>query len=192
MINYLLRKHGWQIALAIIVFGSLIFLSLYREKWYDAINWFEAIAGVGTLILATFLWWNDMRKNWEDQLPKKLNAYFTFESYNVLVFKNILLISEGDIRAWAQQIALQKVGEKLSLEPFFRFESLGVQRNANGIPVKVYEITFFLSAIPEKLKTALGYHAESTQKYCFEWEQVEEPNGKVSMSHRHLPVSQMM
>jgi hypothetical protein len=175
MFTFAFKIHKIQILFAILIFGVLIGASFYKSEWYDAINWFEAISGVGTLILATFLWWNSIRQAWESSLPKRLTAYYKYGGRDVIVFRNILLFSESDTRAWAQQIARQKIGGKdVEFEPFFRYKDKGVGLSQTGKPVKNYEIVFFLTAIPENLKSRLGYDKdESEKKWCIEWLQVE-------------------
>jgi len=189
MLGYAFRKHWLQILFALVIFGGLLLVSFLKPEWYDAINWFEAIAGVGTLILAVFLWWNSIQQAWENSLPKRLTAYYEFGGRNVIVFRNILLFSESDTRAWAQQIARQKIGGKdVEFEPFFRYKDKGVGLSQNGKPVKNYEITFFLSAIPEKLKSRLGYDEAGglDKKWCIEWLQVESEDGSITMDEMLL------
>ncbi len=114
-------------------------------------------------------------------MPKRLTAYFEFGGRDVIVFRNILLFNESDARAWSQQIARQKAGGDIQFEPFFRFKDKGVGLSKNGNSVKNYEITFFLSTVPEKLKSKLGYDNTENKKWCIEWHQFEGEDGSIKM-----------
>lgn len=187
-LTYIWHFYYLQIISAFVIFGGLISLSIYKSDWHHNIDWLEAIAGVGTLLFAFFLWLNNVSKEWENNLDKRLTAYFKYESRDVIVFRNILLFNESDMRAWSQQIARQKADGDIKFEPFFRYRDRGVEYTKTGKPMKSYEITFYLSAIPEKLKPRLGYHGDETKKkWCIEWHQVENEDGSISMDEILVP-----
>jgi hypothetical protein len=190
--NYLFKNNAWQIIIAIVIFLGLAIVSVYNPDLHKSIAWAEAIAGFGTLFFAAFIWINETKKRWEDALPKKLDAYFQFQGRDVIVFRNIMLFSESDARAWTQQLARQKAGNDIAFEPFFRFKDKGIGKSKSGESVKNYEITYFLTSIPDKLKTKLEFSENSPIKWCVEWHQIENKNGSISMDELMLVSNQKM
>ena len=180
--DYLLKFQWGVILVSFLDFGGLALASILKPELHQSIAWAEAIAGFGTLVFAVFIWYNAVKREWKDSLPKIFDAYFLFKGQNVFVFKDINVLNESDIRAWAQQIARQKAGGDIAFQPYFRYKNLGLSTTADRKKqVQRYEITFFLTAIPESLKTRLYYTEEAGNKMYIEWMQKEHEDGSITM-----------
>ena len=179
---YLLKFQWGVILVSLLIFGGLTFASIAKPEWHQSIAWAEAIAGFGTLVFAIFIWHNAVKREWKDSLPKIFDAYFLFNGQNVFVFKDINVLNESDIRAWAQQIARQKAGGDISFQPYFRYKNLSLDTTADKKKkVQRYEITFFLTVIPDSLKTRLHYTEGVGNKMYIEWMQREHEDGSITM-----------
>lgn len=187
--NFICKKYIKQTILVLVLFTAVLFYAF--KGGYQNLNWLDPVIGFATLLVSITVWINDIKKSYLENLPKRLTAYFEFGGRNVIVFRNILLFNESDIRAWAQQIARQKAGGDIQFEPFFRFKDSGVETAKNGSAFKSYEITFFLSGIPEKLKSKLGYDTPDAKKWCMEWHQIEK-DGSITMEEHQIPSNPKM
>ncbi len=149
-LNYTWSKNKWQIIISILLFGGLGFMSLNKAEWQQGIAWLEAIAGLGTLLFACFLWLNTLMKSWEDSLPKRITVQFKYQGRLVMVGHELLLLSESDARTWALQIGQQLSGcQRLKFDPYFDMISNGIL--VNEITKKKYKLftfTYFLTDLP--------------------------------------------
>lgn len=191
--NYLLKYNAWQIIIALVIFLGLAIVSVYNPDLHKSIAWAEAIAGFGTLFFAAFIWINEVKKRWEHALPKKLDAHFQFDGRDLIACYNVLLFNESDARAWAQQIGRQMAKDNLDFEPFFQFKDKGIVETKNQEKIKQFEMTFYLTKVPEKLKERLGYAGESALgKQCLEWYQIQNPDGSYIIEENVVPSKQKM
>ena len=94
--SYTIRYYRLQIIIALGVFGGLIYASAAKPEWHTGIDWLDSIAGVGTLVLACFLWINNIRREWENNLPKRITVQYQWQGRNVMVCYDALLVSESD------------------------------------------------------------------------------------------------
>ncbi|SMF09938.1 hypothetical protein [Desulfovibrio gilichinskyi] len=116
-------------------------------------NWniFEPIVGILTLIVALALFVVNKRKSWEDSLPKVLTAEFVYAKDGSLLMKaeRFPVASEGDLRAWGQQLGAQILFGERSFQYFKLRTSSSV--NDDGLS-KDYVVIFYLEDIPRLLK----------------------------------------
>lgn len=150
-------------ALAVLFVISCLFVQPWRGEnsnftWYNGLN---VVINLCTLGVAIMVWFASMRRDWEASLPKRLNAEFYYDGKLVMMAKNAPLTSEGDIRAWAQQLGAQMADTKfLGFQPRFETSS-AIDHSTNGA-YNVYRIKMFLSEIPDEIQKQLKL--ESAQK----------------------------
>ncbi len=136
--------------LAVITSGLIAFSKDWTEQVFT--NFFDAFAGIVTLLVAMGLALNNYNKTWKDNLPKTLTIHYTFNKKCYLSCFYADLTSEGDIRMWAQQIGSQMTGNShLSFNPFFDLKTPEVIKlEPNGILSLHYELTILLNNLDFK------------------------------------------
>jgi hypothetical protein len=67
----------------------------------------QSLLGGGTLLVAIFLWYGKIREEWENRLPKRMSVFFLYQGLPAIICRYVWLADEGDLRAWAQQVAAQ-------------------------------------------------------------------------------------
>jgi hypothetical protein len=105
IISYALKHHLIQIlimisALVLLVIGVLkcdvLFLPIsYRKATtvpsMSATNWadwwirVQSLLGIGTLFVAIFVWYGEIREDWENDLPKRMSVFFFYGEDPVIV-----------------------------------------------------------------------------------------------------------
>lgn len=87
-----------------------------KVAWLD---WGESLIGICTLAVAIVVWFEELKHEREEALPKKLTASFYFENWLVLRCDKAYLAAVSDIRAWSQQLGRQMINNvNLEFEPF--------------------------------------------------------------------------
>jgi len=88
---------------------SINWVSIAENFW----SWIDPVAGIMTFITTLAIFWFQARKNWEDSLEKQLSVdYFHIDDSNHLAsVQNAYLAGEGDVRAWAQALGGQMMGQ---------------------------------------------------------------------------------
>lgn len=118
----------------------------------------DPVAGISTFIITLVILYNQLRMRWESRLEKQLDVIYQFtkdsESSILFLVLGAYLSSESDIRAWAQSLANQLVGNiKFDVNwddppPKITFNKL---KNSY---IKSYTVTMHLTANP--LETLAG------------------------------------
>ena len=109
----------------------------------------DPVIGLGTFMVAVLVWYNEKKQDWENKLPKKLTVFFKYKGKNLMSCKEAYLASEGDIRAWAQQIGSQMSGgARLDFKPFIQQDQPKNVHAKDGW-YRLYTVTFFLDDIPK-------------------------------------------
>jgi hypothetical protein len=190
---YFTIKHYWaQMLIALAIFGGLVYFSVVKPEWHRDIGWLDPIAGVGTLLLALFLWINNIRREWENNLPKRITVQYQWQGRNVMVCYDALLVSESDARTWALQIGQQMSGcQRLKFEPFFNLQQRGIQKErATGKPYKAYTFTYYLTELPLPDGATPEKQAEFTRKLeagCIERYPQYNADGTITMTDGYIP-----
>ncbi|NUQ23435.1 MAG: hypothetical protein HUU34_05755 [Saprospiraceae bacterium] len=163
--QFIWKEYKTQLILALLIFGGMVVFSIWRPELHKNIAWLEAIAGLGTLLFAAFLWINSLNQNWQNNLPKRITVQYRWEGRNVMVCKEALLTSESDARTWALQIGQQMSGcQRLKFSPFFTFKRLGIKKNStSGGRYNAYLFIYYLTEIP------LPDQASQEGKDGFKW-----------------------
>jgi len=190
--NYSIKHYWPQVLIALVIFGGLIYASVAKPVWHGSIAWLESIAGVGTLFFAIFLWFNSIRREWEDKLPKRITVQYQWQGRNVMVCYDALLVSESDARTWALQIGQQMSGcQRLKFEPFFNLQIQGIQKGkAGGKFFKSYSFTYYLTELPVPDGTSSGIQAEFKRRLengCIERYPHYHADGAITMTDGYIP-----
>ncbi|MDF1699196.1 MAG: hypothetical protein P1U56_25300 [Saprospiraceae bacterium] len=133
-----------------ILFGILavcsILIAVLNKSLFD--NYIDPITGIMTLVVAIGIALLDYNKQWLDSLPKTLTVHFILKNQYVLTCYYADLVSEGDIRNWAQQLGSQMTGgSRLDFEPFFDIDQPSANRlESNASNVLHYTLKMYLKS----------------------------------------------
>ena len=72
--KFVFKNYKYQIIAALFIFIIIWGLVMNQPGLHQLLSWGDPLAGFATLLLALFLWFNSIRKDWENKLPKKLDA----------------------------------------------------------------------------------------------------------------------
>ena len=115
-----------------------------NEMWQ---SWIDPFLALSTIFIAAFIWWNEKRQDWENALPKKLDAYFKYQNKTVYQVKNAPLAGDDDIRQWGQQIGRQMNDDKNLSFNGFKVEGPNRERDKAGKNIMRYALTIWLQQI---------------------------------------------
>lgn len=127
----------------------------------------QTILGIGTLLVALFVWIGEIEENWENDLPKRLSVFFFWEAKPLIVCRYAWLAGEDEIRTWGQQVGVQAQdvmpGEKppdsfLHFGPDMQTRNPELLVGTKGEVWKHYSICFRLTGLNKSL--------ERTKDYC--------------------------
>ncbi len=158
------------VVLGILFWGELRLPSTTFHTPESIIEWLlnaQTILGIGTLLVALFVWIGEIEENWENDRPKRLSVFFFWMGKPLIVCRYVWLAGEDEIRTWGQQVAMQSQhvleDEKLA-DSFLHFAPDMQTRNPelltgpNGEVWKHYSICFRLTRLNKSL--------ERTKNYC--------------------------
>lgn len=124
------------------------------SNWIDWWMRVQSLIGVGTLLVALFVWYSRIRDDWENHLPKRMSVFFFHLGRPVIICRYVWLADADDLRAWGQQVAAQAAYNQRFLEfsPEIktRDPSLIVMTKDDTI-CKHYAICFQLNKLPSSL-----------------------------------------
>ena len=118
---YTIKKRPLLTILFFVVVVSSVYIAASSEitEWFFT-NFFDAFAGITTLLIAAGLAVNNYLKVWRDSRPKTLTVHFTHNGYYYLSCYFADLTSKADIRMWSQQLGQQMTGGAfLDFNPYF-------------------------------------------------------------------------
>ena len=115
----------------------------------NLVDWWikvQSLLGLGTLLVAVFLWYGEVHEDWINTMPKRMSVFFMHDGWPVIVCRYIWLAGEGDLRAWGQQVAAQAVCERfLNFYPNVKAENPGLAVWTDGRICRHYEVCFELT-----------------------------------------------
>jgi len=133
--------------------------SVTPSNWADWWMRVQSFLGVGTLLVALFVWYSRIRDDWENHLPKRMSVFFFHLGQPVIICRYVWLAGVDDMRAWGQQVAAQAAYNerylKFSPEIKTRDPSLIVMTKDDAI-CKHYAICFQLNKLPSSLTEESG------------------------------------
>lgn len=130
--------------------GQMTFDATFKESFETFWNWIDPVAGIMTFLTTLAIFWFQAKQKWENSLEKQLTVdyYYTGLESPLLSVQNAYLAGEGDIRAWAQALGRQVMGDlefdmnwddpkpKISFDP---------KQNQH---IKLYKVKLYLSSNP--------------------------------------------
>ncbi|MBK6699597.1 MAG: hypothetical protein IPG55_06785 [Saprospiraceae bacterium] len=160
MLKYIWKENWFQV---VVITLLSIFLIWYSYCGYSDDLMSEIIGKflpIATLMIGCFLWYNEQKENYMNQLPKKLNVKYQLdEKYFEIV--NAPLAHEGDIRAWGQAIAKNVLNESQYVEYSGYF--IDTPRIIEGR--KFYSITIYLKKAIGGFEFGKSYYFGNDGKY---------------------------
>lgn len=177
-LSFIFKKHWLQIGLAILISGVIIGISMkYPEGWfYVGIDWLDPLLGLLTLLIAILVWIIQVRREWEDNLPKRLTVQFDYGGRIMMKCEEAMLVGESDIRNWGQQIGQQmSFGTFLKFDPYIKLEQPKIKYNKTWREYyKHYIATFYLTELPDLPKppdaaTKAEYEENFNKGHCLIW-----------------------
>ncbi len=169
-IGYALKRQRNIIYIGIGVITAVFIIVVYSNwsslglGWWS--NWVDPMAGVATFLVALGVWLSKQFNAWEDDLPKRLTVIFIYQKRMVMKCEEAYLASEGDIRAWGQQIGSQMSGKsRLDIQPYIKQEAPIRKVDEEGKDYRLYVAYFYLNQMPEPSKDlAVGVQAEIRER----------------------------
>lgn len=158
------------VALGVLFWSELRLPSTPSHTPESIIEWLlnaQTILGIGTLLVALFVWMGEIEENWENNLPKRLSVFFFWEAKPLIVCRYVWLAGEDEVRTWGQQVGVQAqhvmVGEKpsdsfLHFGPDMQTKNPELLIGPEGEVWKHYSICFRLTGLNKSL--------ERTRDYC--------------------------
>lgn len=156
---YCRKERRLELQIAVIAVAVALWCAHLMAGW-KPLDWsfYDVFLTIGTFVTALLVWMGELRQDWENTLPKRLNVCFLHprpagesRDYIAIVCVEAYLSGEGDIRQWSQTIAKQTAestdGELIFLPKID--EHPGVVVGVPGTqPYKLYEVVFHLSKLP--------------------------------------------
>jgi len=183
--KFLIKERWIQMACLLIALAIMsILLHIWgftdvQEKWDLYLN---TTVNLVTLLVAIGVWWSSGVREWEDDLPKRLNVTFKDGTGKVIMkCLHAPLGGEGDIRAWSQQLGLQMINNtqtKLDFPPTFVVDAPQIAKDGS---CKSYSVTQTLMAVPKFLIDGMNSHNNQPR----EW--ICNDNGEVTDSWKISP-----
>ena len=148
-------KHHWvQIIIAASAAGYLLWLATKQPDSHNSIQLAEAMTGLITFLIALFVWFIQMNREWKESLGKRLTVRFEYKGSTILECKEALLTGDADIRQWGQQIGRQMTFQStLEFDPYIYLETPEIKYNpAWQTHYLHYVATFYLNGLPDMPK----------------------------------------
>ena len=150
-IRYAFLKYPVISWLATLITLLAFVLCIYDPAIYQKVDWSEPILGGLAFIFSLMVFINQMRIEWESNLPKRIDVYFNYEGRTVMKMENGSIPEGTDLRAWAQQIGAQ-MGKtrKLQFLPSVEMAKPVIQKDKRIKEVyKLYPVTYILTELPQ-------------------------------------------
>lgn len=140
------------------VFYSLSQTMNFGDMWQ---RWMEPFLAFATIFIAGFIWYNEKKQDWENNLPKKLKVFFFLGEKVFYQVENAPLAGDNDIRQWGQQIGRQMNGDKNLLFNGFNVKGPVRDKDSKGEDVMLYELIVWLQSIDEDKTEKIWIYGEN-------------------------------
>lgn len=137
-------------------------------NWADWLIRIQAFLGLPTLFVAIFVWYGNIQKDWENDLPNRMSVFFLHNGLPAIICRYVWLAGEDDLRAWGQQVAAQAVGEpRLSFYPNVSAQIPKLAIWIDGNICKHYTVCFELMDMDQEKKQNL-FLKKYSGKCCYQ------------------------
>ena len=153
----ILKSAGWQgLLLTLLIIGLI---RLYWDRYnpednFDNSFWelIDPVSAISTFIITLFLLYNQSRQRWEDKLEKLLDVDYVYadgseKGVEIAKVKEAYLAGETDVRAWAQALGSQMMGN-LDFDMNWDDPRPEIIRSSSGKFCKYYYIKMYLTDHP--------------------------------------------
>jgi hypothetical protein len=131
--------------------------SVGSSNWAEWVNRLQSFLGIGTLFVALFVWYGEIRDDWEKDLSKRMSVFFFYDDQPFIVCRYVWLAGPDDLRAWGQQVASQAAGERyLDFSPDVEAQAPCLAVTPDGTVCSHYAVRFQLTKLPSSLTKDLG------------------------------------
>lgn len=175
----ILSKGKYLLTLAASLIAAILFTVMANrtntlDEFYG--NTLDPIISIGTILLAILIWFDVIRKEYQQNLPKRLSVLYKIKvkenattiekEHPIMYYHKAFLSGEDDIRPWAQQLIYQandRVG--LLFTAFFNMlhetpdvETIRTHGISQKQPIMLYLLEMHLTGgyktedIPERLR----------------------------------------
>ena len=143
----------WTTVLLIVVLAIFGFIILVLPTPGTSVwNAIQTVSGFVAFCLPIIYFL--LTDRWEEELPKRLDVEYRYKGSTAMLCENATLVAEGDIRAMAQQIGAQLIGERfLQMSQIVDLSGPNTEpeREAGNTFIRRYGITIYLTALPKHL-----------------------------------------
>ena len=172
--KHILKHHGFKIVIMIsAILGLVIVLRAWNElyppihfqnataatsasptNWAGWLDNLQSYLAVGTFFVALFVWYGEIRNDWQNDLPKRMSVFFFHKGKPVIVCRYVWLAGSEDLRAWGQQVAAQAVENDRNLKfgPDVKTQIPELMVGSDGTVCRHYAVRFRLKELPSVLK----------------------------------------
>lgn len=164
----ILTSNKKQLAVSVLTVLLLLLIFVFDKyklfggtaNGYFLENWFapliDPVFGIATFVLASIIGFQNMKKEWINNLDKKLTVHYKIKDNGqwkyILTCYQVSLSDEGDIRSLSQQIGGQMTNNsRLKFELNFDEEPTKIIKE-DGEWIQLYEACFYLLELPENDK----------------------------------------
>jgi hypothetical protein len=118
----------------------------------------EFIFGIFTALIAAFVWYGEIREDWEQELPCIMSVFFFYKGKPAIICRNIWLSGPDDLRNWSQQVAAQAAtplngqSPRLEFGPDVKTQSPEICIKPDGTLCRHYTVRFLLTNLPKMLE----------------------------------------
>lgn len=105
----------------------------FAEQWS---NWLGTYFTVGLVCISIVIWYNEQKRNWVNNLPKKLDIYYIYQGEVFCKVENAPLSGESDIRSWGQSIGQTILQDSATRILFSGFKTSAGKLNKKNKTVK--------------------------------------------------------
>lgn len=124
------------------------------SNWAGWLSNLQSFFAVGTFFVALFVWYDETRDDWQNELPKRMSVFFFHAGKPVIVCRYVWLAGAEDLRAWGQQVAAQAVENDRNLKfgPDVKTQVPDLVIGPDGTVCRHYAVRFQLKELPSLLK----------------------------------------
>lgn len=171
--NFYLKKNKGML---FFILGSFLLIG-FMTAWGKVAmpmaftNFWDALFGLLGVLLTVGLTIIYAAKEWRDSLEKRLTVHFEYKGKYIMTCHEAYLASEGDIRAWGQQIGFQMTNKtQLDFYPYLSQKNPETAYDTNlKIHFMKYEVTFHLRTIETQVKQMPDFKTQ----YLVWWENTD-------------------
>ena len=155
ILGLVVALHAWnELYPPMQIQNATMMTSVSPSNWAGWLGNLQSYLAVGTFFVALFVWYGEIRDDWQNELPKRMSVFFFHAGDPVIVCRYVWLAGAEDLRAWGQQVAAQAVDNDriLKFGPDVKTQVPDLLIGLDGTVCKHYAVRFRLKELPSLLK----------------------------------------